>query len=102
MLHMYALVRRPAALPALAGIDDAPLRAVHAADGVDAIVSETSGQPSAPTEAAILAHARVVEAVAAANESVLPARFTGGSSDEDDLRRRLEGRAAQLREALVH
>ena len=100
MLHMYALVRHPAVLPDARGIDDAPLRATGAADGIDAVVSETAVDPAAPAEAAILAHAQVVEAVAAANESVLPARFAGGLADEDELRRRLDARRDRILEAL--
>ncbi len=100
MLHMYALVRRPAVLPDVRGIDDALLRAAGAADRIDAVVSETRIDPGAPAEAAILAHAQVVEAVAAANESVLPARFGGGVADEDELRRRLDARRELILEAI--
>lgn len=100
MLHMYALVRHPAVLPDAHGIDDAPLRAATAADGIDAVVSETAADPAAPAEAAILAHAQVVEAVAATNDGVLPARFAGGVADEQDLRRRLDARRDRLLEAL--
>jgi hypothetical protein len=99
MLHMYALVRHPAALPDVGGIDEAPLRSAPAGEGIDAIVTDTNVE-GVPTEAAILAHAEVVEAVAAANDSVLPARFGGGVPDEDELRRRLDGRRASILEAL--
>src|SRR2546423_2814432 len=91
MVHMYALVRHPAAMPGVRGIDDAPLRTSAAADGIDAVVSDTRPGPGGPTEAAILAHAHVVEAVAAANDSVLPARFFGGVAGGDEPRQRLGG-----------
>src|SRR5436189_240110 len=100
MLHMYALVRHPAALPDIGGIDEAPLRSAAAAEGIDAVVTDTNAEAGAPTEAAILAHAEVVEAVAAANDSVLPARFAGGVPNEDELRRRLDGRRESILEAL--
>ena len=100
MLHMYALVRHPAALPDIGGIDEAPLRSAAAAEGVDAVVTDTNAEAGAPTEAAILAHAEVVEAVAAANDSLLPARFAGGVPNEDELRRRLDGRRESILEAL--
>jgi hypothetical protein len=100
MLHMYALVRHPAALPDVRGIDDEPLRTSAAADGIDAVVSETRHGPGAPSEAAILAHARVVEAVAAVNDSVLPARFSAGVAGEDELRQQLAGRRDQILQAL--
>jgi len=69
---------------------------VQVADRIDAVVSETSSGAAAPTESAILAHAQTVEALAASNRTLLPARFGGGLADEDDLRRRLEGREEQL------
>ena len=100
MVHMYALVRHPAAMPGVRGIDDAPLRTSAAADGIDAVVSDTRPGPGGPTEAAILAHAHVVEAVAAANDSVLPARFSGGIAGDDELRQRLAGRRDQILQAL--
>ena len=97
---MYALVRHPASVPDLPGIDDGPLRALPVAgDGVDAVVSETR-TGTAPSEAAIMAHARVVEAVAAANESVLPARFAGDVSAEAELSRILGERRDKILEAL--
>src|SRR5204862_2194121 len=100
MVHMYALVRHPAAMPGVRGIDDAPLRTSAAADGIDAVVSDTRPGPGGPTEAAILAHAHVVEAVAAANDSVLPARFSGGIAGDDELRQRPAGRREQSVQAL--
>ena len=95
MLHVYALLRRPATVPATAGIDDAPLRVVTVESEIEAVVSDTNG-PGAPGEAAILAHARVVEALAGANDAVLPARFADRIADEDDLRQRLHGRRREL------
>src|SRR2546429_2548789 len=92
MVHMYALVRHPAAMPGVRGIDDAPLRTSAAADGIDAVVSDTRPGPGGPTEAAILAHAHVVEAVAAANDSVLAARFFGGVARDDEVRQPPGGR----------
>lgn len=100
MLHMYALVRRPAVVPDALGIADAPLRAVDAGEGIDAIVSETQSDGTPPTEDAILAHARVVDALAASNESVLPARFTSDAVGEDDLRRKLLDRRERVLKAL--
>lgn len=100
MLHMYALVRRPAVVPDVPGIADAPLRALDAGEGIDAIVSETDSGGAGPTEDAILAHARVVDAVAAANDSVLPARFTSDVAGEDELRRRLLDRRTRVLDAL--
>jgi hypothetical protein len=100
MLHVYALVRKPANVPATAGIEDAPLRVVSVADEIEAVVSETNGA-GAPGEAAILAHARVVEALAEANDAVLPARFAHGIADDGDLRQRLQGRRREVVDAFA-
>src|SRR2546423_2061974 len=99
MLHLYALVRRPAALPDTTGIDGTVLRAIAIDDRVEAIVSVTDA-PSTPTDAAVLAHAQAVDALAASNEAVLPARFAAGVGDEGELRRKLAGRAEELAAAL--
>jgi hypothetical protein len=99
MLHVYALVRHPASVPDVLGIDDGPLRVVVAGHEVDAVVSDTRAG-IVPSEAAILAHARVVEAVAAANESVLPARFAGDLSAEADVGRILVERRERILAAL--
>ena len=101
MLHLYALVRNPAELPDAFGLDEAPLRAFPVDGEVDAVVSDAGRRRAgAPTEAEVLAHARVVDAIAAANTAVLPARFAADTSEEDDLRGRLLERRAQLRQAL--
>ncbi|MFL6019573.1 MAG: GvpL/GvpF family gas vesicle protein [Gaiellaceae bacterium] len=100
MLHVYALVRQPAAVPDVLGIEAAPLRSLEAAAGIDAVVSDRAQAAAAPSETAILAHARVVEALTELNEAVLPARFAGEVPDEEDLRRRLHERRNRLLDAL--
>ena len=62
-LHVYALTEHPANLPATNGIDDSRLESVQV-DGFDVIVSPVA---AAATEPAIVAHARVVDEVLAAN-----------------------------------
>lgn len=99
MVHLYALVRRPAAVPDVRGIDDGPLRTVPLDDGVEAVVSDTTNGV-ARSEDAILAHARVVEALADANDAVLPARFSGGAGSDDALRVGVAGRHEQIVDAL--
>jgi hypothetical protein len=99
MLHPYALVRKPAVLPETAAIDGAPLRTVSLSEAIDAVVSETAAE-TRPTDEAILAHARVVEAVGDVNDAVLPMRFSRGVTD-DDLRRRLGAREQELGAALA-
>jgi Gas vesicle synthesis protein GvpL/GvpF len=99
MVHLYALVDHPARLPPLAGVEGAALTAAEA-DGVDAIFSAHEGAASPATDEAVLAHARVVEEIAAANAAVLPARFPGRYEDERALLDAVRGRAAGVREAL--
>src|ERR671935_1333283 len=99
MVHLYALVDHPARVPELAGIGRSALAAA-AADEIDAILSEHAVLPPDPTEEAILAHAHVVEEVAALNDAVLPARFPGRYETEAALVDAVRGRAPQLRAAL--
>src|SRR2546423_13407692 len=95
MVHMYALVRHPAAMPGVRGIDDAPLRTSAAADGIDAVVSDTRPGPGGPTEAAILAHAHVVEAGAAADDNGFPPPFFRGGGGGGGQRQRRGRRRGQ-------
>ena len=99
MLHLYALVRHPAVVPDVNGIEDRPLRSV-AVDGViDAVISDTS-QGVNRSDDAVLAHARVVDALAESNEGILPARFAGSTASDDALRASIAGRSEQILAAL--
>src|SRR5918912_3990495 len=98
MLSVYSFVEPPAAIPNVAGVDGAPLECEHTTR-LDAVVSRHEA-PIAPQEAAIVAHAAVVEALAGSNDAVLPARFGGGYRDSDSLRRELGERATELAAAL--
>lgn len=96
-LHVYALTEPPAELPAAEGIDGARISSITVGE-VDVVVSENAAV--APSEAAVLAHARVVEQLLERNETVLPVRFGTGFSDEHVLRTQIEERAAPFRDAL--
>jgi hypothetical protein len=99
MVHLCALVRQPAAVPAVAGIGDGSLRAVELEDGIDAVVSDTAdGAPQ--NEEAILAHAQVVEALGETNDAVLPARFAAAAGSDDALRAGAAGKREQIAAAL--
>ena len=100
MLHLYALTEHPARLPASSS-SASPLKVVSTDEGVDAIVAPADADTAAPTDAAILAHAQIVEAIAAVNDAVLPARFGHGYADEDALVASIRERRAQLVEALA-
>jgi hypothetical protein len=95
-LHVYALTEHPANLPATNGIDDSRLESVQV-DGFDVIVSPVA---AAATEPAIVAHARVVDEVLAANDAVLPARFGRGVDGVAALGETIRGRAEKLHAAL--
>ena len=100
MLHLYALTDHPARLPASSSSASA-LNVVSTDEGVDAIVAPADADSAAPTDAAILAHAQVVEEIAAVNDAVLPARFGRGYADEEALVASIGERRAPLGEALA-
>ena len=97
MLYVYAFVSAPASLPDVSGVGGSPLGA-RRIDVLDAVVSEHD-RPVDTSETAVLEHARVVEALAGANEGVLPARFGGMHADEAALAAAVAGRG-ELVEAL--
>jgi hypothetical protein len=97
VLYVYAFVPAPASVPEAPGISEAEVRS-QPLDGLDAIVSEHDETVEASDEA-VLAHARVVEAVAATNDAVLPARFGGMHADGDALRHAVASRP-ELRDSL--
>lgn len=100
MLYLYALSKHPAVVPPVLGLDDTPV-AAERLDAVDALIGVVERERVEPSEAAILAHARVVDAVTAANDAVLPARFGRGYSDLEALRTAIAARAAELDAALA-
>jgi Gas vesicle synthesis protein GvpL/GvpF len=99
VLYLYALSEHPTVVPALNGVDDTPL-SVERLDAIDAVVGVVERERMEPSEAAILAHARVVDELAAANAAVLPARFGRGYADADALRSAVSERSAALEGAL--
>jgi hypothetical protein len=100
MLHLYAFTEHPATLPEVAGIDGAALRVVPVAERLDAVVGEAASPTALPTEAAVLAHARVVEGLARSTEALLPARFERPLRDEAELSALVLERQGELRESL--
>lgn len=100
MLYLYAFCPPAAKVPAVRGIDDALVAAERFAS-VDAIVSTLDAASIAPTEQRVLAHASVVDELAAVNDAVVPARFGRGYADRDALDTAIRGREAALTAALV-
>jgi Gas vesicle synthesis protein GvpL/GvpF len=99
VLYLYALSEHPTVVPPTRGIEETPL-AVERLNGIEAVVGVVDGDRIEPTEGAILAHARVVDDLAAVNAAVLPARFGRGYADAEALRQAVAERQDVLREAL--
>src|SRR2546423_2006376 len=99
MLYLYAFAERPVTQPDAPGLEGASLSAEEV-DGVAAVVSVLSVEAVRPTEEAVLTHARVVDALTAANDAVVPARFGRAFGDAEGLRRAAADRADDLRSAL--
>ena len=100
MIYLYAIAEELDGLPDVRGLDGAPLDR-RSVEGLDLVVSEHDGTDVAASEEAVLAHARVVEALVERSGALLPARFGRGFRDEAALREAIEGRATSLREALA-
>jgi gas vesicle protein GvpL/GvpF len=98
MLYIYAFVGESAEVPDVAGIAGTPALLVSLG-GVAAVVAEVESALE-PTDENVLAHARVVDAVASANDAVLPARFGRGFRDSDDVEAALARLAPDLEERL--
>ena len=98
MLYVYAFVAAPANVPEVHGVDGVSPRS-HMLDGFAAVVTEHEG-PVDASEENILAHGRVVEALAATNDALLPARFGSMHADKARLREAVGSNLA-LEEALT-
>lgn len=95
VIHVYAVLAGDAAVPPLAGIDDAAVAARHGEELVLA-VSEHAAPPEV-SERNVLRHAEVVEALAADGAAVLPVRFGLAFTTEESLLRDVQARAPELR-----
>lgn len=100
MLYLYALSEPPTILPSMAGLDESVLAVEHLG-AIDAIVSVVDSARIEPTDEAVLGHAGVVDALAAANAAVLPARFGRGFGDATALRSAVAERSTELQQALA-
>jgi hypothetical protein len=101
VIYLYAIAEDLDELPRIRGVEDAPLGR-REVDGIDLVVSEHESTDLEATEAAVLAHGRVVEALVDPSGALLPARFGRGFRDDGALEAAIRGRAAELRNALAH
>jgi len=99
VIHIYAIAEGLDGLPEVEGIQGAPPERFRC-NGFDLVVSE-QGAEVEPTEQAVLAHARVVEALLPLAEALLPARFGVAYEDEAALEEAVQERAAKLSESLA-
>ena len=100
MLYVYALVEPPAVLPDVRGIEGGRPELADV-DGIAAAVAEIARPVLDASEDAVLAHARVVDALAGANAAVLPVRFGRALADLDAVRAAVAASAPALHAALA-
>jgi hypothetical protein len=94
MLYLYAFVPQPAQLTEARGVDD-DVPTVVELGAVAAFVAHVDGALE-PTDEHVLAHARVIDALAATNDAVLPARFGRGFGSAYELEAAVAPRAPEL------
>jgi hypothetical protein len=99
MLYLYAFSFSPTTLPRTAGLAEAPL-VLETFDAIEAVVSVLAGGSIEPSEESVLAHARVVDELAASNDAVIPARFGRGFVNREALRTGVVDRQDELQAAL--
>lgn len=100
MIHVYGVVDDLAELPALAGIDEAPLERLRVA-GLELVLSRAATPPSAEvSRETVLRHAQVVEELMHRSAAVLPAQLGRAFRDEHQLAAAVEEQAPQLARSL--
>lgn len=98
MLYLYAFVPSDARMPDVGGIDDAYLVLVPLGP-VAAVVAQAEGALE-PTDEHVLAHARVIDALARELDAVLPVRFGRGFRDLSELESAVAPHALELAQRL--
>jgi hypothetical protein len=98
-LYLYAFSEPPTTLPRVVGLEGASL-SLESHDGIEAVVSPLEAVAIQPSKESVLAHARVIDQLAAQNEAVVPARFGRAFNDSGSLDAAVREREAELRTAL--
>lgn len=101
MIHAYAVLDAPTLDGAVEGIDGLPVEIVAASHLGVAVTRHPSSSVPASTEA-ILAHARVCDALLQRGCTVLPVRFGARYADDASLREAVNDRAGAFHDALQH
>jgi gas vesicle protein GvpL/GvpF len=100
VIHVYGVVEGLEELPALAGLDDAPLER-RQIGGLEVVLSRAETPPSAEvTREAVLRHAQVVEELQSRSGALLPAQLGRGFNDDHELAEALRAQAGELAERL--
>jgi gas vesicle protein GvpL/GvpF len=100
VIHVYGVVDGLDELPALAGVDEAPLERRRVA-GLELVLSSGELPPSGElSRETVLRHAQVVEALMGRSAAILPAQLGHAFRDEDQLAAAIEEQAAQLERGL--
>jgi hypothetical protein len=100
VIHVYGVVEGLEELPALAGVDDAPLERRRIGE-LEVVLSRAAMPPSAEvTREAVLRHAEVIEELQSRSIALLPAQLGRGFRDEEELAEALRGQAEELVERL--
>ena len=101
MIYVYGVMATAAGVPELVGLDDALVEG-RELEGLTLALSRLhDGGPEA-SDAAVLRHAEVVEALARTGAAVLPARFGLAFADDAALEEGVRERRAELEAALAH
>ena len=98
MIHVYGVVDELGELPAIHGVEDAPLRRRRVGE-LELVVSEVAGDAEL-TQEAVLRHAQVVEELMACCSAVLPAQFGRPFGGEDELTAAVAAKSTELSRGL--
>ena len=100
MIHLYGLVQELQHLPAVPGLDGAPLER-RQIEGFELVVSCSTRTRSEVSEEALLTHAKVVEELMGRSSAVLPARFDRAFASEEELSDAVKTKAPGLESGLT-
>jgi hypothetical protein len=98
VIHVYGVVDELSELPAMRGVEDAPLRCRRVGE-LELVVSDVAANAEV-TQDAVLRHAQVVDELMTRSSAVLPAQFGRPFGGEDELTAAVTSKAADLARGL--